>query len=325
MVTHSFGGRETANTVQAALARGLRFGFVASSDDHAGFPGAHGEGLMAVHAGTLTRAAVLEAIRARRTYALTGDRLEVDFTVDGAPMGATIRAGGAVDVAWDVRGRDELDVVELIQDGAIAHRDFARDRVDPAAALAAPVQVRLEWGWGPWTALALDRVTDWRFTVRVERGRLLRAFPCLQSGPFDEDRRHRFARDGERLTVQSYTSRRGAYRENPNQSLVLEIAGDGATALAIEMTQPVAVAATSRLADLVAGSHNLETGPFPKETYQWHRVVPRAASAVAGRTRLAVPAGRSYVYLRARQRNGHIAWASPVFVNWDAGRASVAR
>jgi hypothetical protein len=316
MVTHSFGGRQTAGTVQAALARGLRFGFVASSDDHAGFPGAYGEGLMAVHADALTRAALLEAIRARRTYALTGDRIEVEFTVDGAPMGATIAAGRQVEVAWTVRGRDELDVVELIQDGAIAHRDHALDRV-PAAALQRPCQVRLEWGWGPWTALALDRVTDWRFTVVVERGRLLRAFPCLQSGPFDEDRRHRLHRDGERLAVQSYTSRRGAYRENPNQSLVVEIAGGPDTALRIEMTDPVAAVTTARLPELLAGSRPFEVGPFPKETYQWHRLVPLAASAVAGRTTLAVPPGRSYVYLRARQRNGHVAWASPVFLNWD--------
>ena len=39
--------------------------------------------------------------------------------------------------------------------------------------------------------LALDRVTDWRFTVEVANGRLLRIFPCLQSGPFDEARRHK--------------------------------------------------------------------------------------------------------------------------------------
>lgn len=89
MVTHSFGGRQTASTVQAALARGLRFGFVGSSDDHAGFPGAYGEGLMAAHAEALTRAALLEAIRARRTYALTGDRIEVEVSVDGALMGAS--------------------------------------------------------------------------------------------------------------------------------------------------------------------------------------------------------------------------------------------
>ncbi len=33
------GGRQTSNTVQAALNRGLRFGFVGSSDNHSGFPG----------------------------------------------------------------------------------------------------------------------------------------------------------------------------------------------------------------------------------------------------------------------------------------------
>jgi hypothetical protein len=45
-------------------------------------------------------------------------------------------------------------------------------------------------------------------------------------------------------------------------------------------------------------------------------VVPRAASALEGRCTLEVPAGRSHAYLRARQKNGHTAWASPVFMNY---------
>jgi hypothetical protein len=40
-----------------------------------------------------------------------------------------------------------------------------------------------------------------------------------------------------------------------------------------------------------------------------------AASSLHGRCALPVPAGRSHVYLRARQKNGHVAWASPVFIN----------
>ncbi len=46
MLRHSMGGRSTANTIQPQLARGLRFGFVASSDDHRGYPGAYGEGIV---------------------------------------------------------------------------------------------------------------------------------------------------------------------------------------------------------------------------------------------------------------------------------------
>ena len=90
--THSMGGRETRqHGARRRWQRGLRFGFVGSSDDHAGFPGAYGEGLMAALCEELRASGILEAIRARRTYALTGDRIEVDFTVDGAPMGSTHR------------------------------------------------------------------------------------------------------------------------------------------------------------------------------------------------------------------------------------------
>lgn len=312
--THSMGGRETSNTARAALEAGLRFGFVASSDDHAGFPGAYGEGLMAALATELSRPALLEAVRARRTYALTGDRIEVEFSVDGAPMGTTIDAGRQVEVAFDVRGRDELDVVEIVQDGRIVHRAHAADApVD----FAQPVQLRLEWGWGPWGALALERVCDWAMKLHLSSGRIMRFFPCLSSMPFDERRRHRFERQGDAgLAIRSYTSRKDAYRENPNQSVVLELETDARAMLELRISEPVEQVTAASLADLARGSLNPFTGPFPKEGWQWHRIVPRAASSAAGRCTLAVPDGRSYVYLRVRQRNGHMAWASPVFVNY---------
>ena len=142
--SHSMGGRETANTARAALEAGLRFGFVGSSDDHAGFPGAYGEGLMAALVSEFSREGIFEAIRARRTYALTGDRIELDFTVEGAPMGATLEAGNSVEARFRVEGRDELDVVELIQDGRIVHRAFADDAVPTS--FEQPVQLRLEIG-----------------------------------------------------------------------------------------------------------------------------------------------------------------------------------
>ncbi|MGQ0651253.1 MAG: hypothetical protein ACT4P4_03120, partial [Betaproteobacteria bacterium] len=314
--SHSMGGRESANTARAALEAGLRFGFVGSSDDHAGFPGAYGEGLMAALASDFSREGIFEAIRARRTYALTGDRIEVDFTVEGAPMGASLDAGRKVEAVFAVRGRDELDVVELIQDGRVVHRAFARESF-AAQDFAHPVQIRLEWGWGPWGALALERICDWAMELAVEGGRLLRFFPCLQSMPFDEERRHRFARGGgERLAIRSYSSRRNAYRENPNQSVVLEIAGEAATRLSLALTEPAAQTLATTLGELARGSVSRFTGPFPKEACQWHRLVPLAASAVEGRCTLELPAARSHVYLRARQRNGHVAWASPVFLNY---------
>jgi hypothetical protein len=315
--THSMGGRQTSNTAAAGLKAGLRFGFVGSSDDHAGFPGAYGEGLMAALVKDFTRTGIFEAIHARRTYALTGDRIEVDFQVNGAPMGSTIEAGREVEVSFDVRGRDELDVIEILQEGRVVHRAYAQDVVPEADAFAAPLQVRLEWGWGPWGALALDRICDWAMRVEVEGGRILRFFPCLQSMPFDEQRRHRFEPAGERgLAIRSYTARQNAYRENPNQSVVLELEGHAGTVLQLALTQPVDQRSSTTLGALYQGSRNLFTGGFPKEGYQWHRLLPAKSSDVRGRFTLAVPEGRSNVYLRARQKNGHMAWASPVFLNY---------
>ncbi len=86
--------------------------------------------------------------------------------------------------------------------------------------------------------------------------------------------------------------------------------------LTVALREPATQRVETRLADLVARSHNLRTGPFPKESWQWHRLVPLQASALEGRCTLEVPAGRSYAYLRARQKNGQLACASPVFFNY---------
>jgi hypothetical protein len=197
------------------------------------------------------------------------------------------------------------------------HRAFADDAVDAARAFEGPLQVRLEWGWGPWGALALDRICDWAMRIDVEQGRIRRFFPCLQSMPFDEKRRHRYTQSGDTgLDIRSYTARQNAYRENPNQSVVLELDGTPDTVLRLALTEPAQQASGVTLRELFDGSRNLFTGGFPKEGYQWHRLLPSPASAVRGSCTLAVPEGRSFVYLRARQKNGHVAWASPVFINY---------
>jgi hypothetical protein len=316
--SHSFGGRVTANTAQAGLARGLRFGFVASSDNHRGFPGAYGEGLLGALAEDLNRDAIMRAVRARRTYALTGDRIELRLKANGREIGEEVPAADQVEVEYSVAGRGELDMVEFVHAGRTVHRAFAHQKPAAASAYAEPMQVRLEWGWGPWKDLALDRITDWTMTVSVEDGELRRAFPCLQSGPFTEEKRHRFGRPTtNELEIRSYTSRVEAYRENPNQSVVLEIAGGRGTRVEIAMTEPTASTHTVTLGELYEGSAHFRTGPFPKESFMLHRLTPLASSRVEGtvvldRSELELP---GYLYVRVAQKNGQMAWSSPWFLS----------
>lgn len=309
------GGRQTTNTVHDALKRGLRFGFVGSSDNHSGFPGAYGEGLMAALVRDLTRAEILDAIRARRTYALTGDRIEIDFTVNDALLGSTIDAGSEIEAAYAVEGRDELEIVELIVNGEIAHRSWCV----PVCAADGPtdlLQVRLEWGWGPWGSLESDRITDWEFDVSISEGEIVRTFPCLASGPFDATRRHHVEQSGPRnLSIRSYSSRKDAYAGNPNHSVVIEFRAPAFASIRVHRKSPGTGSDEVAVSELLRRSENLSVGPLPAESYQLQRIVPRQLSRLSDRVRLPTPAGASHAYLRVKQRNGHMAWVSPVFVN----------
>ncbi len=324
---HSMGGRVTANTARAGLDRGFRFGFVASSDNHRGFPGAYGEGVMGVWAQSLSRDAIMDAIRARRTIALTGDRISADISINGADMGQSIQAGRAVEVDVAVEGRSELDWVDILVDGVRAERftTTRRPRMaivageEPSAANSSVFQVRFEFGWGPWGDLSLDRICDWDFEIGVQDGRLLRVFPCLQSGPFDEERRHRIESVGDHaVRVQSYTGRDGAYRGNPNQSIVFEVEGDAATVFSLAMHAPTSLTESVCAAELAGSSIAGFTGPFPAESFLWHRCDPAARTTLSRRTTIDLDPGNHYVYARIRQRNGQMAWTSPVFVEVGA-------
>ena len=54
-------------------------------------------------------------------------------------------------------------------------------------------------------------------------------------------------------------------------------------------------------------------GPFPQESALWHRLVPRQALLHRGSFSYPVEREKGYAYLRARQRNGHLGWASPIY------------
>lgn len=313
---HSFGGRVSSQTIQAALEAGLKFGFYASTDSHRGFPGAYGEGLMAAWADGLDRESILEAIRSRRTYGLTGDRIEISFQGNGMPMGSELLVGERVEVDYQVSGRDDLEVVELIHNGSIVDRGYPGEESWDFSS-SEPFQCRLEWGWGPWGDLALDRICDWAFEVKVEGGEVLRHFEHWQSGPFDEDRRHGLRETAPgTFTVESFTSRKGAYRQNPNQSLLLEMKGKADTQVTVTLEKPVQTTFSMTAGELLAGGKFLPTGPFPKESMLMHRLVPPTASQL--KRQIELPSGdreSGYLYLRARQKNGQMAWVSPLFLN----------
>jgi hypothetical protein len=129
MILHSNGGRSVPQTIEYQLAQGKRFGFVASTDDHFGYPGAYGEGLVGVWAEQLNAAGIFEAIRARRTVAVTGDRIALAVTLNDHPMGSEIPYEPDRSLEVEVQGPDSLEMIELLRNGRTIRRFFPEDLI----------------------------------------------------------------------------------------------------------------------------------------------------------------------------------------------------
>lgn len=316
MIRHSMGGRSTANTIVRQLREGRRFGFVASSDNHRGYPGAYGEGVLGVWAAELTAESIFEALRARRTYAASGDRIVVEMAVNDAPMGSELEAESERQIDIHVEGQDALAMIELVRNGRVIQRHFPDDTALERPRLPGRAKCRLKYGWGPWAALDLGRTCHWDLTARIEGGRLLRALPCFQSAPYEEDLRDRLTVvSPSEVRLESQTTRVQCFAEDPTKSVVFELEGGPDAELVVQLRRPVEQTVKARLADLVEDNVVTFTGEFTSESYILERLVGPTEYTATLRWHDRRPgAPADWYYLRVTQHNGQLAWSSPVWV-----------
>lgn len=161
---HDMGPRDTRNMVSEGLRRGNKFGFLASTDHHAGFPGSYGDGLAAVAAEEKTRKGIWEAIKARRTYALTGDKILCDFRVNDAWMGSEI-SGNSRFIQAHVETEGTLDKIVLYKNLKPFHiiNGELFDEVNSEGCY----KLRVEMGWGN------AELYHWNGSIRVENGNIV--------------------------------------------------------------------------------------------------------------------------------------------------------
>jgi hypothetical protein len=310
---HSMGPRDGRSTIQHGLMQGHRFGLVGSTDHHSAHPGHYGYGKLAVWADALTRDSIWDAIAARRTYALSGDRIALQAALNGHPMGSAqaYTTDRTLEVA--VTGGDALETVEVLYNNQVV------DRWHPPASpdTSGPYKVFVEVGWGEEST-----VTEWTVDLAVEQGRLLAVEPrlrghAIEAPPADIEGRFCFSQltrpSGNQVQLNTVTWRNPTVTTPATQGVCLTIEGD--------MHTQITGRANNRdiryaLGELQTGARVEYLSGFVSPAICVHRAVP--ASAYAGTftsTHHTTETGPGWYYVRVRQQNGHYAWSSPFWVD----------
>ena len=321
-IRHTEGGRWTRNTLQHFLANGYRLGVIASTDDHLGYPGAYREGLTAVLATELTREKIFDALRNRRTYAVTGDRIGMDFRLNGRLMGQEMPYTRERELTVTVTGWDQVDRVEILKNNRVLHRSFPMDHEPNARSWNKPILLRFEYGWGPWPALDMTRICDWDIHITLEGGVLEEIQTCFQTGPLDEERRDRIIKKTERyLHLQSFTALREQFEDISTKAVVLKVLGGPDTKVTITLKAPTKVSLSQTFRQLAESGEMLFTGDFPKESAMLHRLVFNDHYETSYKVSdIDVGKDLNWYYLRVVQANEQLAWSSPIWVESRADK-----
>ncbi len=318
---HSMGPSDHRGTMAYGLAQGHVFGVVGSTDHHSGHPGSYGHGRTGVWARDLTRGGLWEALRARRTYALTGDRIDVQFAVNGEPMGTVLGPAQRREVAFRVVGGGPLDCVDIIKNGALLRRFSQYDMAHPTVdADRIHTKLLLEVGWG-----ARGVKVDWDVHLGVSGGRLLAVEPRFrgpevvapQEADPDADPNHHTSHwepEGD-SAIGFATVTHG----NPNNLT------PGTQGVCLEVEAPLDAVLWAQLnghkerftiRDLVEGARAGRLGKIDSPSYRFHRAPGwRELEWQATFEDLSSAGHRDDIYyLRVRQRNDQWAWSSPIWV-----------
>jgi hypothetical protein len=308
-------------------AEGYTLGIMASSDSHGDHPGAYDLGLIAAYAKELTRPSLWESFQKRRVYAVTGDRIKLDFSINGHPMGSTFRGSGKNLLTVSAVGWDKIERVEVVKNNGVLHT-FA----EPAGRLLSTGATRfrffVEWGWD------VRSEHEWQGVLTLTEGTILQAIPCFRGNVA--------SRKGSGIAGLSDTQCR--WTSNTEKARYDGLARRFADAMAFEVACPedarlqFSLTCDQRKQDLQLSPAEILRKPtvrymedIPETTdgAYWHNMETCAKFKVhrgwlTDQLSLTLtcedesparPRNRAdFYYVRLIQRNGGRAWSSPIWV-----------
>jgi len=287
-----------------ALKRGYRCGVTAGTDGVVGRPGADHpgsrlirnvrSGITAVYAEELTQESLYEALQARCTYATTGERMLLNVSVDGQPMGSEHDTVGEPLIELSVEGTQAIERIDLL----------CGTEVISSWGIAAPTagdQLRLLWGGTESCGSAPAQRAFWDGELTLQGGNIRRFETVGFCSPNDTVR----AIDTSHLQWTSVTA-------GNRMGLLLDLEADVDTVGSFH-SGPVDF--DFRLSQITRAPLVVDAGGFSR-----HVTLSRAPDADGPRrVELSFRDTRSTrgscpYWVRVVQVDQHQAWSSPVYV-----------
>lgn len=313
---HTMGGRDGRNTIYHGLAMGKRFGFVGSTDHHAGYPGSYGDCALAVEAKANTRHDIMEAIKARRCYAVTADKIKCAFSVNGHGFGEIVRGEkGKRRISLAAELSDPLDKLVVYKNLKPVH--VINGELLPAKGQCRRWKLRLEFGWGSPVG-----AYPWHFRVRTEGGSIVEVEKCFRGACVlspvkgveiseDVNRLGFYADLSDMGELEGYLSTvKNISTTSPSTSaIVLTIDGDADTALMLDVNGR---SIFFRLRDVMEYGQTHPMGITNSETVYIHPCLPETLYNVSGEL-TDEGEGPAFYHMEVFEKNGSMAFVSPVY------------
>lgn len=313
---HDMGPMDPRNTVAEGLRRGRRFSFVGSTDHHAGFPGSYGDGLAGVWAEGKTRESLWDALLKGHTYAVTGDRIQCAFTLNGAMMGETVSAGKRT-LRLSAEGETPIEWLTIRKNGRIVASRMG-DGTVPASDPEHRYILRLELGWS-----SSPEAYHWEGSLAVAGGEMIRVQPYLRGknalSPNDQlegtamqanalDDGYTIDGDALRFRCDTFCNKTPMHPMTSAFSLEVRAATDARVTLTVN-----GLTDETTLSQLMEQGFSRHMKPWHSHAYKLHTVYP-ACACRAELTWEDTPAAEVDVYqAEVAQINGHRAYVSPIF------------
>lgn len=259
----------------------------------------------------------MDAFKARRVYAATGDKIDARLFIDDAVIGQTVRAPGARNLQISVLGMDELDQVRLLKNGRILGRYFPTDD----AADSNRYRLRLTWGWGRKT----ERV-KWLASLALSEGAIRSVDTCFSGQavvapkrdaedlPADTDGEllpHAvMERTDNSLTWRSVTSGNLSMRHATTQGISLEIEASRDAEIRVNVNGHTF---RHKLTEILEGGRSHFLRGWLTEAIQIGPAVPLNHCRVEETVTDLAEKNRDIYRLEVAQKNGQWAWLTPIW------------